>query len=413
MSGRRARAAFPRQTAAHVVAVVTALYVPVAALAPHGLAPLLIISALALVVAPPDRRALRSAWRTPLALLFAAVVVVGAASALWAIKPEEALVRAAKLAGLFVAVVVFVTGTRSLEPRQARRVESALVGGLAVGLALLVLEAITDGALSQLGRTLLGDDRPWSLVRLSRGVGTAAVLLWPALLILWRRGRRGAALAVGLVAVVAVFGSASLAARIALVAGAGMAALVLLAGPRATTAFTFVLVVGITVAPLLPATVLTPERINAALPAIKESGLHRGYIWQFSSRRIAEKPLAGWGLDASRYIPGGDRRVPQSLRELPEEYRLMSLHPHNWPLQAWLELGAPGAVLLAALAIVVRAAIRRLADDRTTGAMAAAAFVSATVFALLSWGLWQSWWIAGLGMAGGLLGLAARPPPTS
>lgn len=55
-------------------------------------------------------------------------------------------------------------------------------------------------------------------------------------------------------------------------------------------------------------------------------------IWSFTVQRALEKPWFGWGYEASRQF---DPTIPN--------------HPHNMSLQAWLELGVPGLVLLAAL----------------------------------------------------------------
>src|SRR6185503_20527219 len=53
--------------------------------------------------------------------------------------------------------------------------------------------------------------------------------------------------------------------------------------------------------------------------------------WSHAIDWIAMRPLKGWGLDASRVFGPG-----------------IKLHPHNAPLQVWLELGVVGAVLAAA-----------------------------------------------------------------
>ena len=74
----------------------------------------------------------------------------------------------------------------------------------------------------------------------------------------------------------------------------------------------------------------------------KTSVGHRLLIWDFAGKRIAERPLLGWGLDASRAIPGGKELIRPDQKRLP-------LHPHDAALQVWLELGLPGAVLFALL----------------------------------------------------------------
>ncbi len=102
---------------------------------------------------------------------------------------------------------------------------------------------------------------------------------------------------------------------------------------------------------------VTPERVMAVLTSLTvlgfppffrwlmDSGLayriktellrswaDRIDIWSFAVARGSEKPWFGWGYEASRQF---DPHIPN--------------HPHSLSLQAWLELGVPGLILLAAL----------------------------------------------------------------
>jgi O-antigen ligase len=73
-----------------------------------------------------------------------------------------------------------------------------------------------------------------------------------------------------------------------------------------------------------------------------------------------------------------------------------------------LELGLPGAVILAALLLVITRGVANL--PRVAMAPAVAAFAAAFVFANLSFGIWQNWWIAALGLTAVLcLGVFADP----
>jgi exopolysaccharide production protein ExoQ len=118
---------------------------------------------------------------------------------------------------------------------------------------------------------------------------------------------------------------------------------------------------------------------------------HRLQIWSFVGDRIAERPLLGWGLDASRAIPGGTEEIRPGAQRLP-------LHPHNVALQVWLELGLPGALLFAGLAAWLWLALAR-ADWPPSFAAAAAAGLTTVSFAVLgTYGAWQEWWIATLSL---------------
>jgi O-antigen ligase len=114
------------------------------------------------------------------------------------------------------------------------------------------------------------------------------------------------------------------------------------------------------------------EAIRNALP--KTDSMRMGY-WSHAIDWIRLRPIQGWGLDASRMFGPG-----------------IVLHPHNGPLQIWLELGAVGAVAAAAFWSV---ALTRL--SRPTPSLAAAATAACAAVYLLSgvnFGVWQEWWLA-------------------
>jgi len=182
--------------------------------------------------------------------------------------------------------------------------------------------------------------------------------------------------------------------------------------PRLAPAVVGLVAVGLVMA--APAAVDMPPSlgITTRFPAIPNSTLHRTMIWHFAATKAMERPLLGWGLDASRIVPGGGDTEPVWERpgaslppRLVDEQRI-PLHPHDFALQVWLELGAVGAVLVAALLaalVVAGAGMRRGA--RRAGAMTA--IVAAVVVATVSYGAWQAWWVASLwltaALAGGLL----------
>ena len=114
------------------------------------------------------------------------------------------------------------------------------------------------------------------------------------------------------------------------------------------------------------------EAIRNALP--KTDSMRMGY-WSHAIDWIRLRPVRGWGLDASRMFGPG-----------------IVLHPHNNPLQIWLELGGIGAVAAAALWGV---ALTRL--SRPTPSLSAAATAACAAVYLLSgvnFGVWQEWWLA-------------------
>lgn len=156
-------------------------------------------------------------------------------------------------------------------------------------------------------------------------------------------------------------------------------------------------VVGFVLLPAALATMFGPD-IRAAVPDIEQSrqtdpdGLkgsmgHRYYIWRFATARAIERPLAGWGLDSSRDIPGGHANIAIGKE-------LMPLHPHNATLQLWLELGIPGLLIGAAIFWVVLRS--RFGGPDSLVEVYVKPLTMAVVFVCMNttYGIWQAWWFS-------------------
>jgi O-antigen ligase len=149
----------------------------------------------------------------------------------------------------------------------------------------------------------------------------------------------------------------------------------------------------------------TTVSLHRAVPWIKDSGIHRLLIWRFAADRIAERPLLGWGIDASREVPGGHTDLSKTVPRLDFPYRIeaMPLHPHNAALQLLLELGLPGLVLGVAVIgwglwqVGFRAP---LSAERRARALAWAS--AGLIVGMLSFGIWQSWWLSTLWLTAAL-----------
>ena len=74
------------------------------------------------------------------------------------------------------------------------------------------------------------------------------------------------------------------------------------------------------------------------------------------------------------------------------------LHPHNGPLQVWLELGAVGVLLVLGLLAAAWRATTRL-ERPLAAAAVAGTLVASSVPILVSFSLWNTWWLAALGFA--------------
>jgi O-antigen ligase len=278
-----------------------------------------------------------------------------------------------------------------------------LLGGLGVAGALCV-DFITGGALSTL--IFGGASAPGPVNRNTTAIVYLALFAW--LMCIWLGGKRRFWVAVvpPLLAIVFAWLFGQFAVVLALLVGGVVFGLAMLR-PRSTGIAAALLCAGFVLLAPVAGKLLAPGPwLRSAAVSIQFSAYHRTKIWSFAADRIADRPLFGWGIDASRRIPGGDavvdinRDLGFATRRYETRAVIMPLHPHNAALQVWLELGGIGALLLAALCGGIPLACTRAPWPRASIAAGLAAFSTAYVLAMLSFSLWQSRWHALLWLAG-------------
>jgi O-antigen ligase len=361
----------------------------VAWLGPLAFAPLM--SLVGLLTFPAVRIGPRDA---PLALVLALALTWVGLSMFWSpVRPHELEdmtgVKLALQAPLYWAAW---SAARRADAVWAARAGRLFAWGLAACGALMFIEALTGGAVYLHLRELIGDPIRPDLGRRNLAQGSFALaLLWPVAAVAGARSGASLWLAVPMAAGPALLAQLFLSDAPVLALGVvGLVGLAVWAWPRKAPN-----VLGAAAGAVVLLMPLLAAGVAGAGVRLPESWAQRVSYWGYAVERIAERPLAGWGLDASRAFS------PH-----------IQLHPHNGALQVWLELGLPGAVLLA---LVWAQTFRRLAREGR-GLLAPATAGSAAVylfFGLVSFGLWQEWWLALGALVAVIAGLAERrePPP--
>jgi len=246
-----------------------------------------------------------------------------------------------------------------------------VIGTVALG-SVVLLEGLWGTRLFHMLSSATGHgvtpDQEQRLVALA--TYSLALMYWPAVTLLLRRGRRGAAFVLTLAAVVAPILLHAWAPPIAVVAGGVAYGVANRWGAQGGRRLGAALALVILAAPWV---VLASSGLFAwAGERIGASWAARLDIWAFTAEQILKHPLLGWGIDASR------------------AFQPFMLHPHSAPLQIWLELGLVGACLFAGAWYLV---CRRAGE---IGPQALAAAVVYFVIGMVSFGVWQEWWL-GLG----------------
>jgi len=340
-------------------------------------------------------------WRQTPFLLILALALWAASSALWAINTKAALEGAASLAGCGVALLLVLDTAIALDRTSRQRAITSFFAGFTLATTMLLTDMVSGGHLAGWFRNYDISDvfqQELALRSLNRGITLLAMFSALAVLAIWnlrQPSRRWVGLALTAAALSCALFWGKDAVVLAVVAGTGAAVLALLPGRWPWRLLGGGMAVMVLLWPLVVRPLPGPQQIWEQWQGWPQSLQHRLFIWKFAVDNVAARPLLGWGMNSAKYIPGGNQDVTVGPKNRGTRWRPLPLHPHNAILQWWLELGAIGAILAGGVAISAIRALCRL-PDRPRRLVSAAIFGQACVVSLLSFGAWQSWWLAGL-----------------
>lgn len=343
----------------------------------------------------------------PIVAILALLLAWAALSIAWTVDTGFGVSGTTRLAGNLAAGMLLFACASRLAAGEARLVERALFLGFGATLVLLFGEILFDGPIT-VGMIGLPFRGRGGFFWLNAAAALLILLVWPAAFFAWRRWGMAAGLAAFPLLALLLALMTYWTGLVALVLGAAAAALVYLFRRRAVIAFAALFALAVAAAPVLPLTVMRPAAM-IELGVVPPPLQHRLHIWAFAAERIKEHPVRGWGMNASRVMPGGKSIVggeAWSGHALP-------LHPHNAPLQVWLELGLPGAALFAALGVLLFLRLGRRDTPRAVAVIASGQTVAALALLSSSYGVWQSWWLASLWTAASVTATAYAKEPAA
>ncbi|MEM7170919.1 MAG: O-antigen ligase family protein [Pseudomonadota bacterium] len=398
----------------HAVAWVLTLFcliLPVMALlASKGVVPLLYGTVLLTILCQLNAK---QAFAVPDRILsWSIVIFLGwcAIATAWSPEPSRGLHTILKLAPLYAAGLYLIAVAGSLADREKERALCFLAVGWCLSLGLVVVEIYFGSPLFNLIKGHA--DTPYiALSRMNRGVTALTILVWPIAALLLCKTRSWIVAIPLLVLTLLLPNSQASAAVLGLVVGLMGLGLCLL-HRQASRLVLFATIIGIfVISPL--GTKYLYEKGAMEADWLQLSARHRIHIWDFTVERFSEKPLIGWGFDASSRMDNGDAKPFKANRKTKSKKSknkaasvnqqtrvggsrkaasIIPSHPHNAALQVLLELGIVGAVLaFFVLSLIIRK-IQKLPDFMRF--FATAQFLTITAVALTAYGFWQSQWQA-------------------
>lgn len=365
--------------------------------APKSMAALFFASSVFAILADCLKQRAKPSVDWILATCLGSIVIYGTLSQVWTINPAETLTKVGQLALLFGLTSTLVPLIERLDEAELEWFGKMLATGLGLGLLVYGFEQAFNFSLFNLANPQKAN----AVVDLKQSKAIVLLALWfylswPFLASRDERLFRVSLVAAGLALAVLTFASTSISAQIYFATAALWALFAWRVSTSLALPFAIAGIVGLTT--LMPALALNLERVFdwRHLTSISRSLQSRFEIWEQASRRIMEKPLAGWGLDASSRLPN---RGELSSLYLDAPQPIAHLHPHNAPIQLWFELGAVGIALATMLIILFHHRIRRIAEDH---ARRFALFLLPVTFSytLTIWGIWQTWFVATLCFVG-------------
>ena len=345
------------------------------------------------------RDRLKAARHSPLVYLGVGFLVWSFTAIFWA--PHAPFITWVKVFALLCAGTVLAIGLSNTSMSFVEKLERPILVAALTLLGLLIVERLTGGFFIRLDRA---SETPEKILDvLSGGLVLLGCISFCISWFIWRKTKSWIwpSIMVGACLVLSLSYRMD-AIPTGLVFGALLFGIVWLARAKAFVAVIFVIaVVALAWGPL--ATLASAMSIDAWLTEdIDYNWGYRVVIWQHVGELLRNNILHGYGFDSARVVGAATDLFPE------RPGLATFLHPHNGMLQIWLELGVVGVALLVCTFGMMFAHILKTNPSRGALATIAGTFGFTTTIWLLSYGVWQGWWLAVIGLTVCSVGLVLK-----
>lgn len=155
-------------------------------------------------------------------------------------------------------------------------------------------------------------------------------------------------------------------------------------------------VIAATMMPIF-ANLQSPRELSDSAKFLPDSAKHRLFIWKFTSEKILEKPILGYGFNASAEFSEAKNNKENKIIEYNNyKWASLPLHPHNNFMQIFFECGIIGIILFTLALVKQLLRIKTVYNKERNllwSSCAVACFANYLAIGMISYSMWQMWWL--------------------
>ncbi len=297
-----------------------------------------------------------------------------------------------------------------------RKTQRYFLIGIAVTIILFAIEYLSHGALVRTFRTIFqpNSSGEFFLFILDRGCSLLSMLSWIVIAILLRYHKYVLALIYYELILYLLYISDSLASFLAFTIS-GLVFLIskLLSSKTLQTIFfklfTITLISGSILMPIIFYKIPSLPNFNRYIEFLPDSAKHRAFIWHFVATKIIDKPIFGYGFSASKNAKINENDM---IHYKDQVWHPLPLHPHNIILQILFETGLVGLLLFLSMLYKYSKMISNISSTthltiKTNNnitelsllnykSIAYACLINYYIIAMISYNIWQTWWVCSI-----------------
>ena len=306
--------------------------------------------------------------------------------------PQKSLVTFLEVFSL-VTFGLVLKNNITLSSYNLSRTNKALFAGAALAIILFIVEYLSNGFIFDSFRNLFQSKSPhiFQLNSLDRGCSLLALTSWIIIGVLCNARKYAQAIIFYALVLLMLYISDSLASFI----GFFLAGLVMVLGKLSKKFFkltTVAILVGSTLFPIAVHVIDPFKTSNEYSKILPDSAKHRLFIWHYVAEKSKLNPIAGAGFAASKQYATPESEI---ITYHHYQWNPLPLHPHNNILQIIFETGAVGFILFLGLVFKYLNQIETsIKSNEAFGNIKYACFVNYYIIGMISFSIWQTWWVA-------------------